>query len=42
MKNKIDDNDLKEMIDSFERVEGITDIIIMGIDGGIRRITFEE
>ena len=39
---KIDEEGLKQKIDSFERVEEITDIIILGEEGGVRRITFYE
>lgn len=39
---KIDIKELKDLIRGFERVENITDVIIFGDDGGIRRITFEE
>lgn len=36
---KTDDIELKgEAIESFERVEKITDIILIGKNGGIRRI----
>lgn len=38
----IDEKGLKETIESFERVEEINDIIILGAEGGVRRITFEE
>jgi len=30
-----------EPIESFERVEGISEIILVGKDGGIRRIIFK-
>lgn len=33
---------LEELFDSFERVEKITEVIILGEDGGIRRCTFED
>ena len=40
---KINDIELKgEAIESFERVEEIEDIILLGKDGGIRRITLRE
>lgn len=40
---KTDDLELKgEAVESFERVERITDIILLGEKGGIRRITFEN
>jgi hypothetical protein len=42
VKMNIDEFGLKECIESFERVEQIESIIIVGVDGGIRRITFEE
>lgn len=38
----IDERGLKEAIESFERVEQIQDIIIIGEDEGIRRIKFVE
>jgi len=38
----IDEQGLKEAIESFERVEQIQDIVIIGCDEGIRRINFEE
>lgn len=31
-------NSLKEAFDSFERVEKISEVLILGVDGGIRRI----
>lgn len=37
----IDEISPKEAIESFERVEPISDIIIIGIEGGIRRVMIE-
>lgn len=31
-----------EMIESFARVENITDIVILGDNGGIRRLEIED
>ena len=31
-----------EAIESFERVEKIAEIILLGVDGGIRRIIINE
>ena len=39
---RIDEKGLKEAIEGFERVEDIQDIIIIGVDEGIRRIKFSE
>ncbi len=33
---------LKELFDSFERVENITEVIILGADGGIRRCSLNQ
>ena len=33
---------LEELFDSFERVEKIQEIIILGVDGGIRRLIMED
>ena len=45
MKFETEDKDIIEMtgetIEGFERVEGITDIILLGKNGGIRRIILE-
>ena len=38
----IDEENLKKCIEGFERVENISDIIILGDNGGIRRIIFQE
>lgn len=38
----IDEFGLKQAIESFERVEQIQDIIVIGVDGGVRRIMFEK
>ena len=35
---EIDEQTLKSAIESFERVEDITDIILLGDDGGVRRV----
>jgi len=43
--NKMKTNDIElkgEAIESFERVEDITDIILLGKDGGVRRIQIKE
>jgi hypothetical protein len=34
--------DIEKLIESFERVERITDIILLGENGGIRRIELED
>jgi len=34
--------DLKEFFDTFDNVERISEIIILGMDGGIRRIVYSE
>lgn len=31
-----------EFIEGFERVEGITEIILLGKEGGVRRIVLED
>jgi len=36
----IDETGLKEIIENFERVEEVSEIIILGEEGGIRRISF--
>ena len=33
---------LKEFFDSFDNVERISEIIILGMEGGIRRIVYSE
>lgn len=38
--NKIET--LDEVMESFERVEEISDVILLGVDGGIRRIILKE
>lgn len=43
IKMKTDDINLKgDIIESFERVEEIQEIILLGKDGGIRRIIIKE
>jgi len=39
---KIDKKELAKVLDSFERVEDIQDIIIIGLNDGIRRIKFQD
>lgn len=39
---KIDKKTLIELIEGFERVEDISDIIIIGENEGVRRIKFGE
>ena len=36
------EKEIIELIDGFERIEKITDIIILGEDGGVRRIELND
>jgi hypothetical protein len=42
MEDEDDVDDIVEHIKSFSRVEEITDIIILGKDGGIRRLQLSD
>lgn len=33
---------LEELFDSFERVEKISEVLILGVDGGIRRCVLDQ
>lgn len=42
MKERINHEELKPILEGFQRVEAITDIIVLGEDGGVRRIQFDK
>lgn len=33
---------LEELFDSFERVEKISEVLILGVDGGVRRCVLDQ